>query len=95
MMRRQGRRRRDKGLEGPKDDVGEVEGRLYACVHTGRAVMDVIWKGLRVILLVLSMHLCITHMAYLHAERGGRACVLYRRFIIVHPLLLLLPPLFP
>lgn len=35
---------KDKGW---KEVVGEVEGSLYE--HTRRAVMDVIWKGLRVI----------------------------------------------
>lgn len=40
---------RDKGRKELKEVVGEVEGSLYECMHTGRAVMDVIWKGLRVI----------------------------------------------
>lgn len=32
-----------------KKVVGEVEGSLYECVQSGSTVMDVIWKGLRVI----------------------------------------------
>lgn len=38
---------RDKDWKGLKEVVGEVEGSLYECLHTGRAVMEVIWKGLR------------------------------------------------
>ncbi len=39
---------RDKGRMGLKEVVGEVEGSLYECMHTGRAVLDMIWKGLHV-----------------------------------------------
>lgn len=41
--------RRDKGWKVLKKVVGEVEGSLYKCVQTGNTVMNVIWKGLRVI----------------------------------------------
>lgn len=38
---------RDKGRKGPEEAVGEAEGSLHE--RTGRAAMDVIRRGLRVI----------------------------------------------
>lgn len=70
--------------------VREAEGSLYECMHTGRAVMIVICKGLRDILPVLGVHSCIKCIPYLLYMQSmvAEPSALYRRFIIVNLLFL-------